>query len=359
MKRTGKLAVDLIFLLMITVIGMALVEGTLRIVQGNGRPEIPAIIDRLGAPRLQTMLDLPVRLPRYPAMQLVTDGSGARVARAAARDADRTGGILFVGDSQLLGWALPFEQTAASNMARMIGVPQDKVAILAAPAEDPEKEIGWARDYTLRRGERQRVEVVGLNLGNDLEEIYLTRVGTLFPSRSGFRAWLSRHSVAYIDLAVLYASAWGQKGEPHPEVNSAMLWLTEDERMLLAEQAAASVERLLAALPPAERRIVAVVPQDSQVRLDQFDKYRPYYPDEADFWAHKQAQEVALDRLEIVQQAIVDRLRSRGISVVVAEPALDHAWGRPELIDTRSHHLMKAGQEVLARALAPTTNGAR
>jgi hypothetical protein len=357
MKRVDRLLSDFVFLILVILTCVLLVEGVLRIVQLNERPMIPSIVDRFGATRLQPLLNLPVRLPEYQAIRLVTDEAGARVASVAARDGDRSNGVLFVGDSQVLGWGLSFEHTAASRLAGIIGIPQDKIAILAAPAEDPEKEIGWARDYSRRWRQRQRVEVVALNLGNDLEEIYLTRVGTLFPSSGGLPAWLSRHSLAYIDLTLLRASLQGEQGEPHPEVNSAMLWLNEDERKLLAEGAADSVERLFTVLPPADRRIVMVIPQDSQVRIDEFDKYRRYYSDDADFKLHKAAQEVALDRLEIVQQVIVAKLESRGIKVVLVEPALSQAWGRGQLIDTRSHHLMNAGQEVAARALVPAATG--
>jgi hypothetical protein len=35
------------------------------------------------------------------------------------------------------------------------------------------------------------------------------------------------------------------------------------------------------------------------------------------------------------------------------KPALRQAWGKADIIDTRSHHLMAAGQEIAAREVAP------
>jgi hypothetical protein len=358
-RPLASLLADLIFSALVCVVAAVLVEVTARLIQVNARPMIPFVIDRLGATRLEADLDIPIQLPHYARMRLVTDGLGARVASVAARDAERTGGVLFVGDSQILGWGLAFQQTAAARLAGLIGVPREKVAIVAAPAEDPEKEVGWARDYARLRPERQRVEVVALNLGNDLEEIYLSRAGTLFQSSGGLSAWLSHHSVAYLDLALLRSALWGQQGEPHPEVNSAMRRLDDEERSLLAADVAASLERLFNELPPADQRIVMIIPQDSQVRIEEFDKYRAYYSDEADFSLHKAAQEIAVARLKEFQQMGAACLRAAGLTVVLLEPALREAWRKTDLIDTRSHHLMAAGQEIAARAVAAVMKAAQ
>jgi hypothetical protein len=353
------LLADLVFFGLACVVAAVLVEGAARLIQWNARPMIPFVIDRLGATRLEANLEMPIRLPQYARTDLVTDDLGARVASVAARDTERTGGVLFVGDSQILGWGLPFEQTAAALLAGIIGVPLAKVAIIAAPAEDPEKEIGWAQDYARLRPQRQRVEVVTLNLGNDLEEIYLTRAGTRFQSSGGLSAWLSHHSLAYIDLALLRGALWGEQGEQHPEVNSAMLRLDGEERSLLATGVATSLERLFDELPPADRRIVMVTPQDSQVRIQEFDKYRRFYPDEADFRLHKAAQEIAVKRLEEIQRTVSAHLRAANLTVVLLEPALREIWGKADIIDTHSHHLMAAGQEIAARAVAAAMEAAQ
>ena len=358
-KLLVPLVADLIFICLVSATAAILVEGTVRLVQGNARPMIPFVVDRLGATRLAADLDMPIQLPRYARMQLVSDDLGARVASVAAREADRTDGILFVGDSQVLGWGLPFEQTAAARLAGLVGVPLERVAILAAAAEDPERQIGWVEDYARRRPQRQRVEVVALNLGNDLDEIYLSRAGTRFESRGGLTAWLSNHSLAFLDLALLRQAWWAEPDDPHPEVNSAMLRLDGDERNLLAGGVAASLEHLFDALPPSDRRIVVVIPQDSQVDIREFDKYRGYYADEADFNLHKEAQEIAVERLDALQGMVGDRLKATDLNVVPLESALREAWGKADLIDTRSHHLMATGQEIAAHAIAGVMEAAR
>jgi hypothetical protein len=132
-----------------------------------------------------------------------------------------------------------------------------------------------------------------------------------------------------------------------------MLLLNDIERGILAEGVAASLDRLVHALPPAEQRAILIVPQDSQVAASQFMKYRSHYRTEADFTLHQAAQRKAVPYLETFQSDIIARLTSRlNIPVIVLEPALRSALNQHNLIDVQSDHLMAAGQEVTAQALA-------
>jgi hypothetical protein len=59
-----------------------------------------------------------------------------------------------------------------------------------------------------------------------------------------------------------------------------------------------------------------------------------------------------VQRLQALQSDVVARLKLSGLSVVVVEPALRAAIGKPDLIDNLSHHLMAAGQDIIAQELA-------
>lgn len=344
---------DLIFLALV-VAGVAVcLELAARAIQRNSRPLIPTVLDAFGGSRLEKDLDLPVKLRNYERMQLTTDATGARVADVAASKADRSNGILFVGDSQILGWGLNFSETAAARLARRMHVPLDRVTILAAALQDPERELSWARDYTRAHPQRQRIEVVALNLGSDPDEMYMGRAPDRLPSGGSVTSWLSRHSVAYLDFDMLRLALEHRQKDQHLEVNYSMLLLNDTERAILAEGVAASLDRLVCALPPADWRAILIIPQDSQVAASQFLKYRSHYRTDSDFALHQAAQQEAVRHLEALQIDIVARLRSRlSIPVVVLEPALRAALNHPDLIDVQSHNLMAAGQEVAALALA-------
>ena len=80
-----------------------------------------------------------------------------------------------------------------------------------------------------------------------------------------------------------------------------MLRLDGEEHNLLAAVSPQALSVIFNELPPAEWRVVMVIPQDSPGRHREFDKYRRYYEDEADFNLHKEAQEIAVARLEALQ----------------------------------------------------------
>jgi hypothetical protein len=202
-KLLQTLAADLVFLAIVLTGTAVFLELAARAIQRNARPLIPSVLDDFGARRLEKDLDLPVKLPHYERMRITTDATGARVADVAARTANRSDGILFVGDSQILGWGLSFSETAAARLALRMHVPLERVVILAADSQDPEREISWARDYTRAQPQRQRIEVVALNLGDDLDEIYMGRSADHLPSGGPITSWLSHHSVAFLDFEML------------------------------------------------------------------------------------------------------------------------------------------------------------
>jgi len=353
LKLLRTVTADLIFLALVLTGAAVFLELAARALQRNSRPLIPSVLDDFGGPRLEKELDLPVKLPHYGRMQLTTDATGARVADVTARSANRADGILFVGDSQILGWGLNFSATAAARLAQRVHVPLERVTILAAALQDPERELSWARDYTRAHPQRLRIEVVALNLGSDPDDMYMGRAADHLPSSGRVTSWLSHHSVAFIDFDMLRLALEPRQKDAHVEVNYSMLLLNDTERTILAEGVAASLDRLVRALPPADQRAILIIPQDSQVDASQFLKYRALYRTDADFALHQAAQREAVRHLEAFQSNVVARLRTRlNIPVIVLESALRAALNQPDLIDVQSHHLMAAGQEVAAQALA-------
>jgi hypothetical protein len=331
---------------------LGVMEAGARLVQGGARPMIPSIRDERGQPRLPPEIDFDVRLAGGAASRLTTDAFGARVADRTAAQASHEVGLLVVGDSQALGWNMPFEQTFGARVAAGLGVPPQRTFLLTAAAQEPESLRSWLQGYTRAHPQRLRAALVSINLGNDFEEMVYGRLGAQpMPTPWHMRA-LTSHSLLFLDAA-LVRHLWGNRygDELPPGVNVSMAALDTEARRELVRAMADAVERLVASLPPADQVLVLGVAQDTQVSASEFTKYRRYYKDDAEFEKYRAMQQAAVERLAEADAELGRLLRERGIAYLSLTDALRSKWQAQDFLDTGSHHMLAPAHAVAAEAI--------
>jgi hypothetical protein len=347
--------------LVVLAVVALLLEGMSRIVHLNKRPAIPAVSDPDGALRMPAGFDATIQLAGREPFALCTDAQGLRVADCSAATLAAETDVLVVGDSQALGWGFDFGQTfGALVAAELPGRRAGGARLMAAAATDVESLQSWASDYR-HHGHRGQVSgdqqaaapllnIVSLNLGNDLDEMFFSRSSVTIPRFRAAREWLAVHSTVMADFTIAKNALFNAEWQSPPGANPVLFALDDAERATLASAAAAAVERLAGALPPARETVVLLLPNDYQVQPGEFDKYRRFYPQAAQFesWQRRIPQAVA--RLDALESAIATELQARGFRVAVPHEALK-AVDPLALFDRGSHHYSPLGQRILARAI--------
>jgi len=309
------------------------------------------VVDADGNARAPSEMDMLVRLPGMDTVHYVTDNSGARVEQAV--DAQVKPEWLFVGDSQMLGWGLEFEDSLPGRMARLHGQQMSAVRILASSRQDPVGLLAWARDYTRLHPSRHRVVAVGINLGNDLDEIYFRHYAPSPLTSSRMTEWLSLNSIAFLDFSRLLQALRGRDATPgFAGVNTAMVLIGDDPHALqaLIADTVRGVSKLFAALPAADQRVVIIIPQDSQVALAEFDKYRNAYRDDPTFEKAREMQARAIRRLDKAEFALMKQLQALGYCVISTHAELQRHYTASGYFDRNSHHLLRNAAAAAAAA---------
>jgi hypothetical protein len=351
--RLKEIAGDLGYCLVGALASLLVMEACTRLVQWNARPMLASIRDARGNPRLPANVDMPVKLKGYDRIELATDDQGARVADASRSEGSHSGGVLVVGDSQVIGWGLPFDQSFGALVARQLGLPVEKTWLLGAAEEDPESVLGWAQDERRAHGERLRLLLVCVNLGNDFEEMYFGRaVRQMTPTGAGTQ-WLAKHSLLFVDMALVRHVVDDRRDDSVPlGVNLAMSSLDRDSRHVLVHATVDALVKLISALPPADEAIVVGIPQDSQIDPGEFEKYRVYYEHQSEFDKYRQMQRIALERLSLADADLSAQLAERGVRYVSLASALKASYKSSGYVDRSSHHLLAPAHKVMAAALA-------
>jgi hypothetical protein len=339
-------------LVMICLLAGLFLEGVLRIIQQNYKPIIPYKLDNQ-IPHLPYDSEFYVSLAGGVKGKYTTDDMGARILSADVRGHSREGDILIVGDSQPMGWGMDFDQTFASRLAAAVTADPGKARILAAPATDPEHFMFAISNYSQKHQERQRASIVVLNLGNDLDEMYTVREGLGVETSSAFTFWLNMHSLLYLDAALLRSKIFGGTDIQTPGINSIFYALLPDEQIVLADQAVRIVLECIKRLPPSDQVIVLITPQDFQIDLSQFDKYRSFYKTEQEFndWKSRTPQHAEI--LNSLEKHIIDRFEAEHVKVVSVSSILRQAGAFEGVFDNFSHHLTAKGHQLVADALIP------
>jgi hypothetical protein len=311
---------------------------------------LPFITDAGLAPRLPARFNSAIRFPGRGNFNVCTDGMGLRLASCDAADALPR--VLAVGDSQVLGWGFPFSESFAARVATDLGASPADARILAAGGADVESLRPWALELTKRfTGSRTEINLIAVNLGNDLDEMYFGRaMGRVRYLKSAFE-WLTTNSYFMLDYTLLKNLLLGDEWGLPPGANPVLFALDDGERTQLARATAEATLKLAAALPPSEHTIVIVIPADYQLEPSQFDKYRKFYPSEAQFYAWRDRVSESARRLDRIEEILSANLSMTGLQVVSVKAILkDHDLG--DMIDGFSHHLTSTGHELVAHAVA-------
>ena len=354
-SRRATVAGTVLECLVVLAVVALLLEGMSRIVHLNKRPAIPAVSDADGALRMPAGFDATIQLAGREPFALCTDAQGLRVADCSAATLAAETDVLVVGDSQALGWGFDFGKTfGALVAAELPGRRVGSARLMAAAATDVESLQSWASDYRHHREGGQAaaplLNIVSLNLGNDLDEMFFSRSSVTIPRFRAAREWLAVHSTVMADFTIAKNALFNAEWQSPPGANPVLFALDDAERATLASAAAAAVERLARALPPARETVVLLLPNDYQVQPGEFDKYRRFYPQAAQFesWQRRIPQAVA--RLDALESAIATELQARGFRVAVPHEALK-AVDPLTLFDRGSHHYSPLGQRILARSI--------
>ncbi len=334
-------------LLLKTLVLLLLLEVCFRIIHLGAMPVMPYQV-REQTPVMPPNAQFTVKLAGHQRASYVTDDLGARVLSADLRRATCTGGVVVVGDSQALGWGINFEDTLGSRVAELLLHDRGRVRILGAPATDPEHNLHSLTRYRNWCQGRERLSILMLNLGNDLDEMYLGRWESLPQSSGSVASWLTMHSSLYVDLTILKRKLDGSKEDLVPGVNPIMYALNRDEQDFLADRTAEIMLNLARLAQPSETVMIVVIPQDYQVAANQFDKYRPYYDSDKEFNDLKAKIPEYSKRLSELEERISRKLSDSGLTVVRFSDIAHQSDRVDDLFEHTSHHLTPIAYQLLA-----------
>jgi hypothetical protein len=328
-----------------------LLEGGVRVLHGGHAPLVP--IQRIdGVTRLPPNRQFTVAFPlgsglsQGVATEYITDRGGARISDPAWGDRDPVGGVVVVGDSQALGYQLDFESTFAVVAAVEQGIPPQEVRLVAAPELCTETELALAGAYGVDRMRGQRLGIVVVNLGNDLDELFFTPE----PQTEPIRNWLMPRSFLYMDWRLILRRLQSSDAGDAPGVNWILYALEPHERVTLARAAAETVREIASLMAGFEQVIAVLVPSDFQVDPAELDKYAKYATSATEFAEWRRAAPVLAAQMNAVQEFIAADLEANAVATVRFTEVVR---GREQgVFDADSHHLTVDAHRWLGQAIA-------
>jgi hypothetical protein len=328
---------------------VAMMELLLRAAHLGRAPLLPYVVGEGGVPSLPAGVDRTVAFWWGKPTRYVVDDWGARVARPVLAHERRGGGILVVGDSQALGYQIDFPRTFAAKVAEGLTGSVDDARILASPAADPEEERLAVQRYVVGLP-KQWLGIVTLNMSNDLDEMFIGGEGVRGAPRSAVQNALMCHSFLYMDCANLWEQYLIGDGSA-PGVNPILYAMTADERVVLADQAVRLMEET-AALIPAERVIVVIVPNKYQVSVRLFEGFRRYYRSQSEFDRWYAQIPDAADEMNALESYIAARLSADHLPVIRLVGLAKGSKESPgDLFEKTSEHISERGHRLIAEAI--------
>jgi len=328
-------------------------EGLSRLFHLGVRPMLPFVMDEAQGSRMPGHFDSKVKFPGMGPFRVCTDAHGLRVPDCDSVDAGTSPLVLTVGDSQAFGWGMAFADTFTAHVAHALDSRAEGSArIMAAGAADVESLLPWARDYRSAVPQaRTRLNLVVVNLGNDLDEMYFGRSTGSLPMLKAVREWLTVHSYFMLDFTLAKNSLFDvSEWQLPPGANPVVVALRPDEQQQLAVSTASATLRLVHALPPAEQTVVVLLPTDYQIAAGEFAKYRKFYRTQAQFdgWQRRVGDAAAV--LDQVEADLRERLAGQGVRIVAPRERLK-GLDSTAVFDRSSHHYTPLGHKVLAQAI--------
>ena len=353
-KFLGAAVTYVLKLLFICLVSAIFLEVVLRIIQGTKKPFIPYLITQHTA-YLPSNAEFTSTLAGNIRANYVTDDVGARTADTSARTKSREGGVFVVGDSQAMGWGVEFKDTFASYVAGQVSDDPTKAWILASPSTDPEQSLFTIKRYTHSHNEPQKATILVLNLGNDLDEIFLARQQSRTDSSPAW-LWLTMKSTLCMDVRILINKATGADYTLTPGVNPILYAMLPDEQLFLADRTVDVMIKAAKVVPRSEYLLMLITPADIQIDPAQFDKYRSYYDqEEFDSWKGKMVE--FSNRMQEIEDYLARQLESRGQNVIKASTVIRKNGSLDEIFDAYSHHLTSKGHQLVAQQLVRGITG--
>lgn len=337
------------------VIGV--VEMGSRLVHLGVRPAITHVVDQYGAPRLPANIDHEVKFSGKDAHRLCTDNLGLRRLDCEAIN-ENSNKLLMIGDSQALGWGIGANETVAAYLAEFYELQPAEVGIAAVAGSDVESLFHWANE--IRANEIKAASagttehlVLSLNLGNDLDEMFVSRAFNRVPYFQRISEWLGNNSFFYLDFTLFKQALTGEVWSMAPGSNAVLFMLNEQEQAVYAKAVAMAAARIVNLWPDNIKRTVLLIPNDYQVDPKEFSKYREFYPSANQFnqWQNQLAEaRLRLNRYELL---ISDELTRVGINVVHASHSIAQIDAQLAF-DRMSHHLSPQANQLVAKQIFET-----
>jgi hypothetical protein len=221
---------------------------------------------------------------------------------------------------------------------------------VGAPASHPGTFRTSLHKYASPKLEKQRLFVVGLNLGNDLDELYDEGVNVTH-ERDPLGAWLLTNSYLYMDM-VLIRSHWLQQGDYPLGINPIFYMLDAQERVILAREAVRCLDELLTdSAIEADQKVIVIVCADIQLDPAEFLKYRRFYSTTAEFDKWNQQVFALAGTMNALEEYISKQLEERGHRVVRLSKLISPDMPPKVVFDSRTHHLSVKAHEAVAQAI--------
>jgi hypothetical protein len=342
MLLTTKIALVIMF-------SVGFLEVSSRVVHRFKPPLLPYYFED-GATMLPANTDLTVSFTKGTATRYVTDAWGARVGDPALARQRLKDGVFIIGDSQMLGYSVEFRDTFASRLALELTGDAYAARILGAPASHPGTFLPALHKYAPSKLEKQRLVIVGLNLGNDLDELYDEGLSVTHEN-DPFGKWLLTRSYIYMD-AILIRSHWLNPGNNPLGINPIFYMLDSQERVILAREAIRILDELLNRPEiEAEHKLLVIIPADVQLDPAEFSKYRIYYNSDSEFEKWNRRTFALAGTMNALEEYISRQMEQRGHRVIRLSKLI-HPGAKPaELFDSTSHHLTVSAHALLAGAI--------
>jgi len=321
-----------------------------RTVHGWNAPLLPYYFDA-GAPTLPRALNINASFRHRPPNSYITDDWSARVYDTSLTHSRMRDGVFVFGDSQMLGFMLEFRDTFASLLAARIAGGPGNARALASPAVHPGHFAAMLNAYAPHGLEPQKVVIAGLNLGNDLDEMYSEAFRWRRAQPGPVRRWLLLHSYIYMDLC-LVRDHWLQPGNEPAGVNRILYRLDPDERIILVREAVRKIDAALRSPTlHSQKTLVVITPADYQIDAREFHKYRGSYRSDQDFERWEQQIPAFAAMMNALEDYAAAQLTSLGYPVVRFTKVVGPHAIASSLFDTFSHHLTVRGHRLLADAI--------
>ena len=258
--------------------------------------------------------------------------------------------VLVLGDSQALGYMLPFGETFAAALARRLRGDPAAARILASPASDVEACLFALRKYGPARAGRPDLAVICVNIANDFDEMYHGGQDGRGEETSALHDWLLRNSYLYMDSVLLMAHHLQAERSP-PGVARVLYTLESDERVVMVDETVRVIRQLAGELHAAKDVVVLLVPADYQVDPAEFQKYHRYYAPRQrfEYWASRAAE--LGEMLNVMEDYLDRRLKAAGLRVLRVDRVIA---GRPvrQMFQPTDHHLTAQAHRLITDAIA-------